>query len=112
MIDRSELEAKLAVIKCAYVAELPARAASLRAAWDRVQTEDWAQEPLQELHRLAHSLAGSGATFGFVEVSAHARALEIPLKALLQDASADRSALPDRLAALTAALTAASKSGA
>ena len=110
MVDHSELEAKLAVIKRAYVAELPSRAASLHAAWTRVQTENWAQEPLQELHRLAHSLSGSGATFGFADLSAHARALEIPLKALLQDPSADRSALPELFATLAATLTAAAES--
>ncbi|MBI5040088.1 MAG: Hpt domain-containing protein [Gammaproteobacteria bacterium] len=129
MVERSEpgeLEAKLAVIKRAYVAELPARAASLQAAWDRVQAEDWALAPLQELHRLAHTLAGSGATFGFADVSACARALEIPVKALLQDASpehiqeyiqgeyiqGERPALSKLYEALLSALAAVAESGA
>ena len=112
MADHSELEAKLAAIKRDYVADLPARAASLRSAWMQTQSSDWAQPPLQELHRLAHSLAGSGATFGFADLSASARALEIPLKALLQDASTDRSAMPELFEALMAALaTAAAQNG-
>ncbi len=68
MVDLDELEAKLAAIKHAYVAELPASAANLHSAWVRTQAEDWAQPPLRELHRLIHNLAGSGATFGFRRV--------------------------------------------
>jgi HPt (histidine-containing phosphotransfer) domain-containing protein len=109
MADGADLVVKLAVIKCDYVAELPARAMSLRSAWMLTQAEDWAQPPLRELHRLAHSLAGSGATFGYADLSAHAHALELPLKALLEDPSVDRSALPNLFEALMAALAAVAK---
>jgi chemotaxis protein histidine kinase CheA len=109
MVDGGDLEAKLAVIKRDYVAELPARATSLHSAWILTQSEDWALPSLRELHRLVHSLAGSGATFGFADLSAHAHALELPLKAVLEDPSVDRSALPDLFEALMAALAAVAR---
>lgn len=109
MVDRSDLEARLAAVKRAYVDDLPARAAGLRAAWAQVQAGTSSRGALEELHRLAHNLAGSGATFGFTELSARARAFEIPLKALLQDANADRSALPELFDAMMAALAAAAE---
>jgi HPt (histidine-containing phosphotransfer) domain-containing protein len=40
-------------------------------------------EPMRLFHRLAHSLVGAGATFGFPDVTAHARTLERLLKARL-----------------------------
>ena len=65
MADRGELEAKLAVIKRDYVAELPARATSLRSAWILTQSEDWAQPPLRELHRLDAQSGGFGRDLRF-----------------------------------------------
>jgi chemotaxis protein histidine kinase CheA len=112
MADLGELEAKLAAIKRDYVAELPARATNLRSAWILTQSEDWAQSPLRELHRLVHNLAGSGATFGFADLGVRAHALELPLMALLEDPSADRSALPELFEALMTALAAAAKQNA
>jgi len=112
MVDHDELEAKLAVIKRDYIAEIPARATSLRSAWILTQSEDWAQPSLRELHRLVHGLAGSGATFGFADLSAHAHALELPLKALLEDPSVERSVLPELFEALMAALAAVARQNA
>lgn len=54
----------------------------LKAVWKGTQEVTWGADRLQEQHRLVHSLAGSGATFGFQDLSTHARALEIELKAL------------------------------
>ena len=112
MADGGDLEVKLAVIKRDYVAELPARATSLRSAWILTQSEDWAQPLLRDLHRLAHNLAGSGETFGFADLSVRAHALELLLKALLEEPSADRSALPELFEALMTALAAAAKQNA
>lgn len=45
---------------------------------------DKADDALQTLHRLAHTLNGSGAVFGFPEISRHARTLEAFLKFILE----------------------------
>ena len=42
------------------------------------------REALKVFHRQAHTLAGSGATFGFPSVSTNARELEALLKSLLE----------------------------
>lgn len=100
----NELEAKLAEIKLAYQSELSDKANELKLLWKALQDEAWNVDRLVELHRLVHNLAGSGATFGFVEISTQARALEIELKALLQGTinhlDAVRAEIPTLLASL------------
>jgi diguanylate cyclase (GGDEF)-like protein len=59
---------------------LPARIAEIEAAHDAALRSGWTGEPLRTFHRLAHSLAGAGATFGFSEVTAASKRLEALLK--------------------------------
>jgi HPt (histidine-containing phosphotransfer) domain-containing protein len=59
---------------------LPARVSEVEAAHDAARGAGWKDEPLRTFHRLAHSLAGTSATFGFPEVSAVSRQLESLLK--------------------------------
>lgn len=66
-----------------FAGRLPARIAELAATRDAAGTAGWAGEPLRTFHRLAHSLAGAGATFGFPAVSELAGRLEHRLKAVL-----------------------------
>lgn len=67
---------RLAALRQAYAAELPARVASLSESWRRVKEGGWPETEMQELVRAAHGLVGSGATFGYQQVSAAARAFE------------------------------------
>jgi diguanylate cyclase (GGDEF)-like protein len=62
---------------------LPARVSEVEAARDAARDAGWEVEPLRTFHRLAHSLAGAGATFGFPEVSEVSHQLESLLKAAL-----------------------------
>ena len=62
---------------------LPARVSEIEAARDAARDAGWGKEPLRTFHRLAHSLAGAGATFGHPEVSDLARGLERLLKTSL-----------------------------
>jgi len=66
-----------------FAGRLPARIAEVEAARDAARGAGWAGEPLRTFHRLAHSLAGAGATFGFPEVSDLAGRLEQRLKKVL-----------------------------
>ena len=107
MGETGDLEARLAAVRGAFVADLPNRAAALRAAWDAVQTT----EGRAEFHRLVHSLSGSGATFGFPDLSAHARALEERLQSRLQgDVPGDHARISTLFTALLAAITVAAAS--
>lgn len=72
---------------------LPARVSEVEAARDAARDAGWRGEPQRTFHRLAHSLAGTGATFGFPEVSEASRQLEGLLKSSL-----DSGAPPDAAA--------------
>ena len=66
---------------------LPARVSEIEAARDAARDAGWGIEPLRTFHRLAHSLSGAGATFGFPEVSEASRRLESLLKSALDGGS-------------------------
>jgi len=71
-----------------YFAErLPVRLAEIEDACRATREAGWTGEPLKTFHRLAHSLAGAGATFGFPAVSEAARGLERLLKELLAESA-------------------------
>ena len=59
-----------------YRQALPQRLAQIEGLWHQVLTGDSAAQALASLERCAHSLAGSGATFGFAGVGDAARGLE------------------------------------
>lgn len=68
MADRDAIQAQLAQLKVAFLAQVGERLAELDRAW--------AGGDLPEVHRLAHKLAGTAGTFGVVEISTLARNLE------------------------------------
>lgn len=67
-----------------FAARLPERIREVEDAWEQVRLSGWQAEDARTFHRLAHSLAGAGATFGFPAVSEAARLLELRLKAVVQ----------------------------
>jgi diguanylate cyclase (GGDEF)-like protein len=80
-----------------FAGRLPARLAEVEAARDAARDAGWTGEPLRTFHRLAHSLAGVGATFGFPEITTAARRLESLLKAALATAEPPAAAEVDTL---------------
>jgi len=68
-----------------FAGRLPERLAEIAAARVAARNAGWTDEALRHFHRLAHSLAGSGSTFGFPAVTEHARTLERLLKKQLDD---------------------------
>ena len=72
-------------LKRYFAGRLPARVAEVEAARDAARDAGWTGEPFQTFHRLAHSLAGVGSTFGFPEVTAVSSRLESLLKAALAE---------------------------
>jgi HPt (histidine-containing phosphotransfer) domain-containing protein len=67
-----------------FAGRLPERLTEVEAAGTAAYDAGWSAEPLRHFHRLAHSLVGAGATFGFPAVTEHARTLERLLKARLE----------------------------
>jgi HPt (histidine-containing phosphotransfer) domain-containing protein len=66
-----------------FAGRLPERLAEIEDACRAAQETGFTGEPLRTFHRLVHSLAGAGGTFGYPEVSETARGLERLLKSFL-----------------------------
>lgn len=84
MSDVSALQAKLKALNEAYAAQLPEKIAQLELAWDELPREAWDEGRIETIHRMAHSLTGSGKTFGYSLISDVARKLEDYLHLLAQ----------------------------
>src|SRR5690349_8635964 len=70
-------------LRAYFAGRLPERLAEIEEACRAAREAGFAGEPLRTFHRLAHSLAGAGGTFGFPEVSEVSRDLEHLLKKCL-----------------------------
>lgn len=74
------LSQQLEAMQLAYAQKLPDKIAAIKADWQQLRLQP-AEQTLHELNRKVHGLIGSGATFGFAEVSKAAQALEDGLSA-------------------------------
>lgn len=75
-------------LKRYFAGRLPIRLAEIEDSYRAARDTGWSAGPLRTFHRLVHSLAGAGATFGFPEVSDFAHRLERRLHVLLQGGAA------------------------
>ncbi|MCP4406143.1 MAG: response regulator [bacterium] len=82
--DRKTVLEKLNGLRELYIAGLPAKLSSIDAAWSDVEGSEGHPGQLQDVHRLVHGIAGSGATFGFPALSWAARSLEVLLNILIE----------------------------
>jgi diguanylate cyclase (GGDEF)-like protein len=89
----SVLQQKLAVLEKTFQKRLQERFHEIGAALKLSTTESEPRQPLTELHRLLHTLAGSAGTFGFVEIGRRAHEFENRVSMLLSGAQIDRAGL-------------------
>jgi diguanylate cyclase (GGDEF)-like protein len=80
-----DLQEQLRALQASYAAQLPSKLEEIESCWQRLSNGDWNAATLEVLHRLTHSLAGSGKTFGFPRVGELARSLEQRLKTWLEE---------------------------
>lgn len=80
-----QLQDELAKLNQAYRERLPDKIAALEEVWLTIKASGGQVEPLKDFHLKAHSLAGSGATYGLPVLSAAARKLELALKEVMQE---------------------------
>ena len=90
MADPADLAKQLAALQASYVEQLPGKLEGLRDSLHALLHGSWDPETIRTAHRQAHSLTGSGATFGFEPLSHAARILEQQLKIAVSSAT-----LPD-----------------
>jgi diguanylate cyclase (GGDEF)-like protein len=88
----ASFEDQLRALRHSFVERLPAKIAEVEATWQTLHQGRWDKAAYEHLHQLVHSLAGSGGTFGYTELSKQARALEQLLQALLEHAQPPTSA--------------------
>lgn len=111
MDDTAALQAALKALSADYAAKLPEKLGQIEQAWERLQQEGWNAESLGDLHRMVHSLSGSGRTFGFTLLSDVARNLELRLKQLAQGQKAPDEAEAHHIQVLLSELRQVSFSG-
>ena len=78
------LAEQLEAMHDAYAAKLPEKIRDLEETWDALSKNNWDLEGLTKLHRQAHTLAGSSATFGCIASSKAVRALELGVKKIME----------------------------
>ncbi|HWP94239.1 MAG TPA: diguanylate cyclase [Gammaproteobacteria bacterium] len=102
----ADVTRELELLRASYAQRLPERVSELRTLWSDA-LEHPSPQALRQLRQLLHGLAGSGASFGFPEVSDAARRAEQELDRCLEgDGALDdpaRTRVPLELARLEAA---------
>lgn len=96
--DKISLDEQLAELRKGYVAHLPNKLEELRSSHHAAFNDGLDQDSLFKFYRLAHSLAGSGAIYGFQVIGDKARQLE----QLLKPYAEQPAAMPGDLAAQAA----------
>jgi HPt (histidine-containing phosphotransfer) domain-containing protein len=83
MAKRDDLQERLQALRDQYARQLPTRLAELESGLAWLSEDPGNDRLLALLHRQVHSLTGSGASFGYPELSRSARSLEHFLKSLV-----------------------------
>lgn len=96
-MDSDEFAASLKALTENYLRSLPGRMETIDTLWAKLQAGNYSEDDLYELHRTIHSLAGSGATFGFPGISRTARPAEQLLKVVSQEKRPPDSAERERI---------------
>lgn len=75
-MSRDEISSVIAKLSAEYAEQLQGKVARMEQLWRQLVAEQMPSSQLDELVRMAHGIAGSGATFGLPSASRVARELE------------------------------------
>lgn len=109
MADPDDFQIKLKALSDAYAVQLPQKLEQIERAWEELPRSEWAEESFKSLHRMVHSLTGSGKTFGFGLLSDAARNLEESLNQLAHEKTVPGDEQRKRIQALLTELHQAMK---
>ncbi len=84
-IPNETVEHKLRVLRDKYAKQLDEKVSRIEYTWSRLEQNIRDGAAWEEFYQLTHSLAGSGATFGFAGVSKLAHAIEVISGEILDD---------------------------
>lgn len=80
-----DIQTQLHAIRAVYIAQFPAKLEEIRCYWQSLEANNADRDDMEKLYHMVHSLAGSGATFGFMDISHYACYVERILKICLYD---------------------------
>jgi len=81
--EKQSFNKQIETLQKEYAQQLPLKIMEMEMLWESIQSGQNSSETLQQLRQKVHRLTGSGATFGFKDLSETARNLEILLDAIL-----------------------------
>lgn len=103
-VDKSTVEEKLTLLQANFKAALSGKVNEIQNRWSEVDNTSVTNDVIFDCHRMAHTLVGSGGTFGAITVSKSARELEQGLKLLADEKIALTSEYKSVIANLIAKL--------
>lgn len=80
-----------------YASRLPQKIMELEKIWESIQRREDTAKQLAKFRRMAHSLTGSGTTFGFKELTETARQLELLLDMIIAEGEATIEERKDKI---------------
>lgn len=83
--SQSTIEEKLATLQANFKISLPGKVEEIEQLWNSVVVGNVTESSITDCHRMAHTLVGTGGTFGAITVSTAARELEQALKLLVNN---------------------------
>jgi HPt (histidine-containing phosphotransfer) domain-containing protein len=103
-MNDDKLQLTIARLSADYAAQLPDTVAQMEDLWRRFIAAEIPSLRLSELVRMAHSISGSGTTFGLPQVSKTARELELFMERLAESGRQPDPTEQEAVAALLAAI--------
>jgi len=103
-VNESELARTINKLRADYAEQLPVTVAQMEELWRRLVHAELPLAKLADLVRMAHSISGSGATFGLPGASQAARELESHLDQISAVGCPPGAAEQEAVSALLAAL--------
>lgn len=83
--DQSDIEKQLAALQAEFKRTLPDKVRNIEQSWNLVLADKATDSTLTDCYRMAHTLVGTGGTFGAIIVTTVSRELEQNLKLLLEE---------------------------
>ncbi|MFC1603280.1 diguanylate cyclase [Pseudomonadota bacterium] len=94
----NDFQARLQELRDRYTESLPEKIAGINEQ-QKILNKKWDWDAAATLHRMTHSLAGSGGSFGYTQLGAQAREIEIELKVAISAKSIPEADKWDELVA-------------
>ncbi|MDX8404752.1 MAG: Hpt domain-containing protein [Mariprofundus sp.] len=84
---KPDIQVALAALKAGFAKKIPDKIREIGQSWETVKSAPEDAEILPLFHRQVHTLAGTAATYGFIELGRLAKAVETSLQDELQEAA-------------------------